>query len=65
MPSSDCVYNRFKEYNVVSGGEVSDAIWECTSSINKQRINEILIEDSRAFDRYDFSENLDKYFSKN
>lgn len=65
MPSFDCVYNRFKEYDVVSGGEVSDAIWECTSIINKQRIDEILIEDSRAFDRYDFSENLNKYFSKN
>ena len=64
MPLSSCVFDRFGDSEVLSGGEISDAMWECTASVNKEKIDEILIEDRWAFKRYDDSENLNKYFSK-
>ena len=65
MPLSSCVFDRFGDSEILSGGEISDAMWECTASINKEKIDEILIEDRWAFERYDYSENLKKHFSNN
>ena len=65
MPLISCVNDRFSDRDVLSGGEISEARWECTASINRQKIDEILIEDKWAFEKYDTSENLNKYFTKN
>ena len=64
LPDFNCVYDRFED-GIFAGGDEIDAMWECTAKINKDKINELIEEDGRIFERYIYSvkDNIEKYFN--
>ena len=64
LPDYNCVYDRFGD-GVFAGGDEIDAMWECTSIINKDKINNLNEEDDWIFEKYIYSveDNIKKYFN--